>query len=538
MTIVALVATDLSDLREHPGPVPPSAPRRPSVWFLGLVAVVIVASVVVRLVMLGRQSYWIDEIFSVNETDGSLRELVRTGSTEVHTPFWAVLLWLWMKVGGTHEVWTRLLSTLFAVAAVAVSGWGLRSIRLNDHVRWALVVATAASGTSVVYSVDTRSYALLLLASVGLTIVTLRAALLVLDGATVPRRTRLAWAGWVMLAATTHLFGAVLAGAALVVLAGTTLLRLPVRAAVRPVLAWTLLTGAGCALQIAWLLRGLTQPGFASGTDWIRPPTARDLLDLATTTFSSGDLTTHKDGFAWTSPVGVLAVVVLIAAAAVHRYRSRPAPSRPATSERQVAMILTALGGVAIVSMFAVSQVVHLWTLRNMVIVTPAVLWGAICCAAAAAGSTGGRKLVATGAVALLGLALVPIAAGLTHPYKNDFRGLFEYVISVQQEQPDVTVVFLGRETPWPWKVASNRAPDDPAWARLQRTAIVERQANAYLGTKKNPRTRTTGPEVVITSHRVADPKLDQKASDLLTRLGPDACRRIPIYGIVVVRCH
>jgi hypothetical protein len=540
VAILALVSTDLSDLRERRPPAAPASSRRPSNLFLGLVGLVIIAAVVLRVVMLDRQSYWIDEIFSVNETNGSLGHLLRVGTTEVHTPFWAVLLWAWMKIGGDHEAWTRLLSTLFAVATVLISWSGLRSIRLNAHVRWALVVATAASGTSIVYSVDTRSYALLLLASTGLTIATVRAALLTLDEVEVPGRVQWAWAGWVMLAATTHLFGAVLAFAALVVLAGVTLLRLSPRAAVRPLLIWLLLAAIGCSVQAAWLVRGQTQPKFASGTDWILAPTARDLLDLATTTFSAGMLRTHKDGFAWVSPIGVIVVLALILIAAVHGYRNQTSeepPTGTTTSEAQVTLILVALGGIAIVSSFLFSQVLHLWTLRNLVIVTPALLWGAICCAAAMTGSAAGRRLVAGVAVVLFGVSLVPMASGLDQPYKNDFRGLFEYLISVRAQEPDATFVFLGREKPGPWQIASDRSPDDPAWATVYRTVIQKRRTADYLGTTKHPKARPSGTEVVIASHRVADPALDRRASDLLNRLGP-GCRRIPIYGIVVIRCH
>src|SRR5207253_1015816 len=93
---------------------------------------------------------------------------------------------------------------LVIVAAVAV-----RDARLGNHVRWALTAATAAGGTSIVYSVETRSYALLALTSVGLTATTLRAAVQTLDGERVPVRTSLSWFGWSLAGATTHLFGAV-----------------------------------------------------------------------------------------------------------------------------------------------------------------------------------------------------------------------------------------------------------------------------------------------------------------------------------------
>src|SRR4051812_45912118 len=133
----------------------PGKPRlvpRPSKAFLGLAAVVVTGGVVLRLVMLGRQSYWIDELYSVNESSGSLRQLMDAGSTEVHPPLYAVVLWAWMKIGGSSEAWTHLLSTLIALVAVLVAHVGLRSLDLGRHVRWAITTATAAGAAWAVYS--------------------------------------------------------------------------------------------------------------------------------------------------------------------------------------------------------------------------------------------------------------------------------------------------------------------------------------------------------------------------------------------------
>jgi hypothetical protein len=520
--------------------------RRPSVAFLVLAGLVVTGSIAIRLALLGRQSYWIDELFSANQSDGSLRTMLKIGSTEVHTPFYAALLWLWMKLGNQHEVWTRLLSTLCAVAAVLVAHRGLRCLRLDQHVRWALTVATAASGTSIVYSVETRSYALLLLGSVGLTIATVHAGLLTLNREDIPRRRYLTWTGWVLLAATAHLFGAVLTFAAVTVL-GVITLRATTgpRPALRRLLVWVALAAAGCSLQLAWLLTGLSRPGFAAGTDWIQAPDRYDVRDLVTTTFSSGALTPHKDGFAWASPIGTVLAVALCLAAIGHRYWSRSrrttTPATEATGqtpELQAAGILLALAAVVIAFSFAVSQHTHLWTLRNLVIVSPALLWGAICLAAGAAGTAAGRQLVATAVVAMLGLSLVPSTFGLAEPYKTDFRGLLEYLIEVRTQEPGVKFVFLGRDSPGRWQAASDRADDDPAWATLYGSVVRYRRAASYPGAPKQSDGRSPGPEIVVYYHGVANPNLDREASQLVARLGPDRCRTIPIHGIIVVRCN
>jgi hypothetical protein len=540
------------DRRTSTPPATPPAGRRPSLAFLALAGLVIAGSVLIRLVLLGRQSYWIDELFSANESAGSVHHLLKVGSTEVHTPFYAALLWAWIKVGGSHEVWTRLLSALFAVAAVAVADRGLRRVRLDDHVRWALTVATAAGSTAMIYSLETRSYALLLLGAVGVTVVTLRVALLILSGDAVSSRTRLTWTGWVGLAATAHLFGAILALGALVVIGSLTLTRGERR--VRRTLEWALLTAIGCAVQVAWLADGLGRPKFAAGTDWIMAPRAHDLWVLITTTFGSGTMTPQKDGFAWTSPFGVLAVLVLVLGAVGAGYRgssqrlqsatetdTEPTgrPTDQPTAEAHAAAVLLGLAAFVIAFSLVISQFVHLWTLRNLIIIVPALTWGVICLAAAATRSGPGRRWVSVVAIGLLGLSLVPTTIGLVHPYKTDFRGLMDYLIAERAQQPDAQYAFLGHDLPWDWHTASDLPADDPAWSTLYSHVTLSWRAASYPKKLKKGETRAPGTEIVVYYHGVAYPHLARETTLLLRRLGGvKTCTPVPIYDVIVVKCR
>ncbi|HEY6797547.1 MAG TPA: hypothetical protein VI248_22970 [Kineosporiaceae bacterium] len=508
---------------------------RPAPAFLALSGLVILASVAVRIALLGRQSYWIDELFTVRETSGSLDQLRRLASTEVHPPLYALLLWTWTRLGDSHEVWTRLLSTLCAVVSVVVAHRGLHGVRLDRHVHWGLTVATAAGGTSIVYSVDTRSYAPLLLSSVGLTAATLRAATRVLDREAVPFPTRLAWCGWSLAAATLHLFGAILTLGALAVLAVTTAARAPGRRAAG-VASWVALAVLGCSLQGAWLLHGRGVPGFAAGTAWIPAPTRQDVWDLLTTTINAGGLRMHRDGFAWTSPAGVIALALLCLVALAGRLagrstgRGRARATAPAvTTEAPAAAVLLALAAVVVLGAFSVSQWRHLWTLRNMIVVAPALTWGLLCLAATAARTAAGRRWVATAAVTLLGASLVPVTLGIGQPYKTDFRGLFDELVAVRRTRPDATFVFL-RVDPTRWQAASDLRPDDPAWRTLyQHVQVYPTTTPGAL--------RTPGTEVVTFYRGVVDPRLDQEVDGLIALLGHGSCRRIPLQGLGVVRC-
>ena len=370
------------------------------------------------------------------------------------------------------------------------------------------------------------------------------------------RGTLAVWGVWSLLAATTHLLGAVLSVAAATVLALVAIARRPgswPRAAV----TWFALAAAGCSLQAAWLVAGQLRPGFAVGTTWIRAPGTQDVLDLVTTVFSSGGLTPHADGFAWTSPVGALAVVAGCVAAAVTgrlsagRPPGRPAPSAPPrfrrprarrpprrrhprrpgagrlrTPEAGAATVLLSVASITTASVFAVSQWRHIWTLRNMIVVTPALLWGVICLAAALAGGLAGRRAVATVAVALFGLSLLPVADGLARPYKTDARALVAELVRLRAEAPSTTFAFVGSVPPGRWRTAADRPADRAAWADLTAHAVVLASPSSVI--------RVNGPQVVTVYHGVADPL--PAVGPLAARLGP-TCQVLGVYGFGVVHC-
>ena len=521
-----------------------SVSRRPSA-FLVLAAVVVAGGVALRLALLGRQSYWIDELYSVNQSNGSFRQLLDTGSTEVHPPLYALLLWAWMKAGGSSEAWTHLLSTVFTLVAVVVTHAGLRPLDLGRHVRWAMTTATAAGSAWAVYSLETRNYALLLLGAAGLTVTTLRAGLLALRGEAAPGRLVLVWFGWTLLAATAHPFGAVLSAGAVAVLAGAAA-RSRSGSWLRTTVVWAGSALAGWIPLVLWVAHGVQQPEFAAGTTWIRAPGGQDVWDVVTTTFGSGGMSPHRDGFAWTSPLGALGVAALVAAALAHRLHRRgskvrsdvenvpgdaPAGDALPGDIAPAAGILLALSVVVTAGAFAVSQVWHLWTLRNMLVIVPALTWGVICLAAAVSGSAAGSRWTATAAIVLLGAGLLPTAAGIDRPYKTDFRGLLDYLVTVQREKPGTPVVVLGYGMVQRWWPAANRPADDPG------RAAVTGWLWAYPGTSLDVEPVGKRPLVVVRYHSVADPRPDDWVSATVQQLGAGTCRSLPVYGFGVVRC-
>src|SRR3954466_3810297 len=246
-----------------------------------LALIVVVVSVVVRLAFLRNQSYWLDESFSVTQASGSLQHVFDVGWDEIHTPLYAVLLWAWEQLGGSSTLWTRALSALFGLGAVAVSYTGLRAAGISERARWLAVALTAGNGFGIVYAQESRPYALVLLGATGLTAATVR-QLATLRGA-VPApadRARRPAGGvaWALLTSAAHLLGAALVGVLALPLAVAAWRR---RRAVEGGLALGL--GAlALAPQLAWILVGIGRRGFATGTTWIPVPGPGDVWVLLT----------------------------------------------------------------------------------------------------------------------------------------------------------------------------------------------------------------------------------------------------------------
>ena len=161
-----------------------------------------------------------------------------------------------------------------------------------------------------------------------------------------------------------------------------------------------------------------------------------------------------------------------------------------------------------------------------MIVVTPALLWGLICLAAALAGGLAGRRAVATVAVALFGLSLLPVADGLAQPYKTDARALVAELVRLRAEAPSTTFVFVGSVPPGRWRTAADRPADREAWADLTAHAVVLASPPSVI--------RVNGPQVVTVYHGVADPL--PAVGPLAARLGP-TCRVLHVYGFGVVHC-
>ena len=299
--------------------------------------------------------------------------------------------------------------------------------------------------------------------------------------------------------------------------------------------------------QLTWILTGMGRPGFASGTTWIKAPRGSEVWVLLTTVFSAGGLEPRSDGFAWTSSVGVALVVVLVLSrrhppAATPRVRAAtedPLHGRTLRFGCRVRCERPVAGAGAGrrrrgagVGVFVVSQVVHIWTLRNMIVVLPALTWGTVWVATALPRRERERQVLAVVVLVAMLVALGTVASDLRHPYKTDWRGVIRYLAQERAKHPSTTFSFFGSDPVGP-DVAADRGPVPDAYLRR-----INSRVDKYPSTVEAIEVcdgYAAGRWCCSTTASAARRRRLYRA--IRARLADPSCRRVPIYGLVVVSC-
>jgi mannosyltransferase len=174
---------------------------------LQLLAGITLAGALLRFTTLDVQSYWLDEVATVNILRHGFGDMISAVSAGESTPpGYYIVAWLWSKLFGTGEFGLRSLSALLGTATIPLAFVLGRKIAS----RTAGLVAAALCAFSpllVWYSQEARAYALMVL----LTGFTLLLLLRVLENPA-PRRI-FAWAAVSIAAIATHYFAGFLVGA-------------------------------------------------------------------------------------------------------------------------------------------------------------------------------------------------------------------------------------------------------------------------------------------------------------------------------------
>jgi mannosyltransferase len=190
--------TELVPARRQRGP-------RVDVWHRLIASWVPVATLTaigaaVRFTGLG-QSFWIDEVITVQLVSGPLVDMLRSlPDAESTPPLYYVLAWIWSRVAGADEVGLRSLSALFGTLTIPVCYAAARTL-LSHRVGVIVAALAAVSPLLVWYSQEARAYGLFVLLG-ALTFLFFAQALAEAS----PRRLAL-WAGASSLMLLTHYFG-------------------------------------------------------------------------------------------------------------------------------------------------------------------------------------------------------------------------------------------------------------------------------------------------------------------------------------------
>ena len=83
-----------------------------------ILALIILLGLALRLYNLGEQSFWIDEAYSVRETQFSLGRII--SGTDPTPPLYYSFLFFWTRMFGISEFNVRLLSVIFSIISIGI----------------------------------------------------------------------------------------------------------------------------------------------------------------------------------------------------------------------------------------------------------------------------------------------------------------------------------------------------------------------------------------------------------------------------------
>jgi hypothetical protein len=157
---------------------------------------------------LGRQSLWLDELYSATSSTGSLADLYAFWLWDRHPPTYGLLLRGWSAVFGRGEVELRALSALAATLSVALLFLLGRRV-VPERVALTAALLMAGSTTALYYAQEVRVYSVLMLATTLATLAWLAALREVRAGRS-SSAASVAFALAGLFAASLHYYGAAL----------------------------------------------------------------------------------------------------------------------------------------------------------------------------------------------------------------------------------------------------------------------------------------------------------------------------------------
>jgi mannosyltransferase len=125
-----------------------------------LLAAVLALAAGVRVFESTRAPLWFDEIYTLWIARLGPAGILHAVARDVHPPLHELLVWLWLRIGGSGEIWLRSSSVVFGVATIAVV-FALARDLFGRGAGLLAALLLALHRTHVWYSQELRSYSLL-----------------------------------------------------------------------------------------------------------------------------------------------------------------------------------------------------------------------------------------------------------------------------------------------------------------------------------------------------------------------------------------
>jgi 4-amino-4-deoxy-L-arabinose transferase-like glycosyltransferase len=138
--------------------------RRIRAWLHreALLVAVLVGSFIARWLLADRNSYWVDELYSVavygTWNDGAIAAVRQLAENSVHPPIYQFVLYHWMSLFGDSEVATRTLSNLFITLATLFLYLMMRDV-FSRRIALASAIVFVLLYSPLYYALEARSYA-------------------------------------------------------------------------------------------------------------------------------------------------------------------------------------------------------------------------------------------------------------------------------------------------------------------------------------------------------------------------------------------
>lgn len=127
-------------------------------------SLIIGLGVYLRFTNLTFNSFWLDELFSIDfsHPTRSFSEMLRLTLEDVHPPLYQFLLWIWLKLWGVSEFNARILSAIIGVFTILVSYFFAKEF-YNKKISLAVSFIFSTNIFLIFFSQETRSYQLITL---------------------------------------------------------------------------------------------------------------------------------------------------------------------------------------------------------------------------------------------------------------------------------------------------------------------------------------------------------------------------------------